>query len=106
MTERKPVTAEAVRASLETVIDPKMKINVVDLGTVVDVRIEEGRIEIDMTLTNPDEPTVGMLASEIEQTVRSTFDEIEHVEVGVVLDPPWTLARMSEKAKAKLGHDG
>jgi metal-sulfur cluster biosynthetic enzyme len=96
-------TPETVRTCLESVIDPEMGMNVIDLGTVYEVRVEGGRIEVDLTLTNPDSPRAGTIAGEVEQAVRTTFDEIADVEVGLVFDPPWSFDRLTEKGKALLG---
>ncbi len=100
------ITPERVRSCLESVIDPELGINIVDLGLIYGIRIGENRIEVDMTLTNPGCPMVGMIAAEVEQAVRAAFEEIDDVEVSLVFDPPWTLARLSEAAKESLGYEG
>ena len=96
-------TSEQVQASLKTVVDPEMGINIVDLGLVYGVRVVDNRIEIALTMTNPDRPTTGTMASEVEQTVRTAFEQIDDVEVSLVFQPPWTLDRLSEKAREALG---
>ncbi len=106
MTRDQRVTLETITACLKAVIDPELGINIVDLGLIYGVRVEGSRIEIDLTLTNPDGPMAGTLATEVEQVVRSTFEEIEDVEVGLVFDPPWTLERLSEEARTALGYTG
>jgi len=100
------VSPEQVRSCLESVIDPEMGINIVDLGLVYDVHVGENKIDVDMTLTNPGCPLAGMIAAEVEQAVRMAFEEIDDVEVSLVWDPPWTLERLSETAKQQLGYKG
>ncbi len=100
------ITPDAVRSCLRSVIDPELGINIVDLGLVYDVHVGENRIEVDMTLTNPGCPMVGMIAAEVEQAVRTAFEEMDDVEVSLVWDPPWTLERLSETAKQQLGYEG
>jgi len=102
MNEATRATPESVRDCLETVVDPEMGINIIDLGTVYDVRVEGGRIDVDLTMTNSDSPHAGALAGKVEQAIREAFEEIDDVEVGLVFDPPWTLERLSEKGRTLL----
>lgn len=106
MMKPKRIAPERVRACLESVIDPELGINVVDLGLIHDVQVEEDKIEVDMALTNPGCPTAGTIAAEVEQAVRTAFEEINDVEVSLVCDPPWSFDRLSETAKAQLGYEG
>lgn len=104
--EAKDVTPEAVRSCLKSVIDPDLRINIVDLGLVYAVHVAENRIDVDMTLTNPSCPLAGLIATEVEQAVRAAFEEIDDVEVSLVWDPPWTFERLSESAREQLGYEG
>jgi metal-sulfur cluster biosynthetic enzyme len=99
------ITPEQVRSCLESIIDPQWGISIVDLGLLYGIRAEENRIEIDITLTSPDDPKVGTIASEVEQAVRAAFEEIDDVEVGLVWDPPWTFERLTEKGRQALGYE-
>jgi metal-sulfur cluster biosynthetic enzyme len=96
-------TKDQVLTSLTSVIDPELGINVVDLGLIYEVIIESSKISIDMTLTTPGCPMAGMIAAEVEQRLRETFEGLD-VEVSLVWDPPWSLDRMSETAKQQLGY--
>ena len=100
------IAPEQVRSCLKSVIDPEMGINIVDLGLIYGIHVGENRIEVDMTLTNPQGPTGAVLASEVEQAVRMAFEAIDDVEVSLVWDPPWTFERLSEAAKQELGYEG
>ncbi len=97
------ITNEQVRSALENVIDPELGINVVDLGLIYNILIEEKKIAIDMTLTTPGCPLAGMLAGNVEQALREAFPDME-VEVSLVWDPPWSPEMLSEEAKAQLGY--
>jgi len=100
------VTPQRVRTCLRGVIDPELQINIVDLGLIYGIHVRANRIDIDMTLTNPASPMAGALAAEVEQAVRAAFEEIDDVEVSLVFDPPWTLGRLSKRAKKDLGYEG
>lgn len=96
-------SADEVRAVLrERVYDPELGINVVDLGLIYDVEVEEGRIVVDMTLTTPACPLAASLPAEVEQALRERFAGYD-VEVNLVWEPPWTPERMSAEAREMLG---
>ncbi len=97
------ITNEQVRSALENVIDPELGINVVDLGLIYNILIDEKKISIDMTLTTPGCPLAGMLAGNVEQALREAFPDME-VDVSLVWDPPWSPEMLSEEAKAQLGY--
>lgn len=97
------ITEEQVRKQLETVLDPELNISVVDLGLVYSVEIGDNKVKITMTLT-----TIGCpLFSLIEQEVKNSLQELginnDQVDLQLVFDPPWSMEKMSERAKAMLG---
>jgi metal-sulfur cluster biosynthetic enzyme len=93
---------EAALAALGDVWDPELGLDVVSLGLVYDVRAEDDRVEIDMTLTTPGCPVSEQLPAEAESTVRAALPGVE-VTVNVVWDPPWTPERLSPLALERLG---
>jgi metal-sulfur cluster biosynthetic enzyme len=98
-------TEDNVREALREVIDPELGINIVDLGLVYDVSVENGVADITHTLTSPGCP----LGPEIVANVRralSGFDDIEDVQVHIVFSPPWHPSMMSDDAKDELGYFG
>lgn len=97
------ITKDKVTSCLQNVIDPELGINVVDLGLIYNVLIDENKISVDMTLTTPGCPMAGMLAGSVEQAIRETFEEA-NVEVSLVWDPPWSPDRLSDAAKEQLGY--
>ena len=99
------ITVDQVRAALTDVIDPELGINVVDLGLIYNVQIDEKKISVDMTLTAPGCPLAGLLAGSVEQALREAFPNMD-VEVSLVWDPPWTPDMLSADAKAQLGYTG
>ncbi len=97
-----PTTDDVLAVLRDKVMDPELGVNIVDLGLVYNVEIDEGRISIDMTLTTPGCPLAGTLAAQAEQVLREAFAGYE-VEVNLVFDPPWSPDRMSEEARRMLG---
>jgi len=96
------LTKEEVLKVLKNVVDPEVGINIVDMGFIYGVDIEGDKVKIRMTLTTPSCPMHSMFVHEVENAVKSTFDNVE-VQVEMVFDPPWTPDKMSNEAKKKLG---
>ena len=88
--------------ALKGVIDPELGINVVDLGLVYGVEINEEVVRVEMTLTSPGCPLAGL----IDQMVKSAVGKlkgVERVELELVWDPPWIPAMMSEEVREEFG---
>ncbi len=103
-----PLAEDAVREQLKKVIDPELFVNIVDLGLVYVVNIDEPdangvhKVDIEMTLTSPMCPAGPQLVAECKQFA-GEMEEVGEVEVKVVMDPPWTPERMSDDARDELG---
>jgi len=94
---------EAVVASLKTVFDPEIPVNIYDLGLIYEINVlPEDVVEVVMTLTSPNCPVAGTLPGEVEQKVKSVSGVSDAV-VELVFDPPWGQDMMSEEAKLELG---
>jgi metal-sulfur cluster biosynthetic enzyme len=89
---------------LRNCYDPEIPINVVDLGLIYDVKVDDEVVRIKMTLTAPGCPMASFLADDVRTKVLAV-DNVKDVIVDVVWDPPWTPAMMSPEAKAKLGYE-
>jgi metal-sulfur cluster biosynthetic enzyme len=96
-------TEELVREALrDNVIDPEIGVNIVDLGLVYEVKVEDGTAEITMTLTTPMCP----LGPYIDSEVRSALEDVPGIsesKVNLVWTPPWDPSKMSDDAKLELG---
>jgi probable FeS assembly SUF system protein SufT len=100
---------QAVWDQLKTVFDPEIPVNIVELGLIYSCDIsdlEQGgkKIEIEMSLTAPGCGMSDVLKADVESKL-ARLPEVKEVHVSVVLDPPWSPARMSEVAKLQLGFD-
>lgn len=98
------ITEKAVRLKLSEVMDPELNISIVDLGLVYKIDLKPSKaVKITMTLT-----TIGCpLFSLIEQEIKSKLKELGYLEKNITFvltfDPPWSMDKMSERAKAMLG---
>lgn len=95
--------ADAVRKALRQVKDPEIGLNIIDLGLVYDVEVEEGEVHVKMTLTSPGCPVGGQIMSEADEVVRM-LDGVTGVEVELVWEPFWTPERIDPKVRSFLGH--
>jgi len=98
------VTKDEVIESLKNVYDPEIPVNVVDLGLIYDVQVDEGNIHVQMTLTAPGCGMGPMIAQQAEWAI-SEIEGVEDVEVEMTFDPPWTPDLISEDGKKFLGLD-
>ena len=89
--------------ALAGVYDPELYLDVVSLGLVYDVREEDGRLVVEMTMTTPGCPVSESLPEEARTAVRQATGDSIPVEVRVVWDPPWSPSMMDETAAAALG---
>ena len=86
---------------LKSVYDPEIPVDIYELGLIYDVRINEKKVSMDMTLTSPHCPVAESLPMEVKRSVEE-IPEIEEVEVKIVWDPPLDKTKMSESAKLEL----
>jgi FeS assembly SUF system protein len=92
----------AVVEALKSVYDPEIPVNIYELGLVYAVNItDDGKVDIEMTLTSPACPVAGSLPPEVEGKIRS-IPGVTDCKVRVVWDPPWGMHLMSEEAKLQL----
>ncbi len=88
--------------SLKVVHDPEIPINIVDLGLVYDVRVEDdGAVEVDMTLTTMGCPVQDMIQSDAELAVMRV-DGVSRVNVEIVWSPPWTMDKVTDDGRKQL----
>jgi metal-sulfur cluster biosynthetic enzyme len=101
-----PISEESILAALRQVRDPELMINIVDLGLIYGIGVDEadGRsnIHIMMTMTTPACPFGPELIREVKE-VLSGMEGVGKAEVQITLTPPWTPDRMTEEARDELG---
>ena len=96
------VHQEQVEQALRTIYDPEIPINLLDLGLIYGIDIDQTRVNIRMTLTAP---TCGMgpvLISDVKYRV-AKVPNVTAVAVELVFDPPWSCDMMTEEAQLEAG---
>jgi metal-sulfur cluster biosynthetic enzyme len=105
--EASPADASPVREqvydALRNVYDPELGINIVDLGLVYDVRVDEaGDVDIEYTLTTMGCP-IGPLIEDQMRALVANVPGVGEIRPEMVIRPPWSPEMMSEESKAALG---
>ena len=92
-----------ILGALENVIDPELGIDVVNLGLIYKVDLDdEGLCKVEMTLTSMGCPLGPQIIEQIKM-ILAEIPEIQETEVNIVWNPPWNKDMMSRYAKIALG---
>lgn len=93
---------DAVREALKSVIDPELGLNIVDLGLIYDLQIDEqNRAFVLMTFTTMGCPMGGTLVNGVYRALEP-FDFAD-IKVDITFNPPWSPAKMSAEGRQRLG---
>jgi metal-sulfur cluster biosynthetic enzyme len=95
-------TREEVLEMLRQVEDPELGMDIVDLGLLYEVEVENSTAKIIYSLTSMGCPAGPLIAQDIDSAARQV-EGIEDVELELTFDPPWTPEKMSDDAKFILG---
>ncbi len=103
------ITEKQIKEQLETVMDPELNINIVDLGLIYEIKVLKVRgvlkVQIVMTLTNPGCPMWGLFEKQIQKALTKLPGvEVGDIEIELTFDPPWTMERVNKKARAEFGY--
>ena len=97
------ITKEQVYDAIRNVIDPEVGFNVVDMGLIYDVDIDdENNVHVKMTLSTRGCPLHQMMQQWVKEAVEK-LPGVGEVTVEIVWDPPWNITMASEEVKKALG---
>lgn len=97
-----PVTEDQVRLALRRVKDPELNLNIVDLGLVYAIRVDGGKVEVDVSLTSPGCPSGPEILKAAEDEVKAA-EGVQETVVNLIWSPPWTPERIEPRVRAYLG---
>ena len=95
-------TKQELLEVLRQVEDPELGMDIVDLGLLYEVDVEDSTAKITYSLTSLGCPAGPLIAQDIDSAARQV-EGIEDVELELTFDPPWTPDKMSDDAKFILG---
>ncbi len=93
---------DKIIAELKTIYDPEIPVNIYDLGLIYNLKEENGKLDVEMTLTAPGCPVADDIVAEIKEKLE-LLDEISEAVINLVFDPPWSMEMLTEEAKLELG---
>lgn len=94
---------DSIMGALENVIDPELGIDIVNLGLVYHVDMDDdGLVKVDMTLTSMGCPMGPQIIDQVK-TALGELPEVKDIEVNIVWNPVWSKDMMSRYAKIALG---
>lgn len=100
----KKITKVQVIKALKKVIDPELNISIVDLGLVYTVVFEKDKtVHITMTLTTIGCPLFSLIEQDVRDKIKALGVAENKIRIDLLFDPPWSIEKMSESAKAILG---
>jgi metal-sulfur cluster biosynthetic enzyme len=96
------LSVEQIRDALRSVIDPELGYNIVDIGLIYDIEIEDGHARILLTTTTPGCPATNYIRQAVEDCA-AAVPGVASVDIVMTWLPPWSPDRMSDDAKAHCG---
>jgi len=98
-------TSDEVFQELKQVFDPEIPVNIVDLGLVYDIEVQDdGNCKVTMSLTSQNCPEARAIPENVKKRVNAMAG-IEGTEVEIVWEPQWSPQRISAEGRAILGID-
>jgi len=96
------VNVEHVRDSLKKCMDPEVPLSIVDLGLIYGINVTENNdVNIKMTMTTKGCPLHETMVDDVKRYAKKVSG-VNNVDVEIVWDPPWTMDKMSDTAKAMM----
>ena len=99
----KSISQEQVYSVLRKCMDPEIPVNIVDLGLIYGVNINDSNdVDIEMTMTTRGCPLHDTLVSDVKRYI-GKINGVGNINVSIVWDPPWNIERMEPSVREKLG---
>jgi metal-sulfur cluster biosynthetic enzyme len=96
------ITEKQVRDALKGVKDPELNLDLVVLGLVYDIDVEEDAVKARISLTSPLCPVAGQIVEDAKKAIEGV-EGVTSAEVELTFDPPWTPERMNPLIRSSLG---
>jgi len=96
------VEEKVIRDALKKVKDPELNLDLVTLGLVYDIQVEQSAVKAIISLTTPMCPAADQIVDEARLAI-AKVEGVEKAEVQLTFDPPWTPERISPLIRSSLG---
>ena len=96
------VSTEQIKNSLKQCMDPEVPLSIVDMGLIYGIDVSDNNdVNIKMTMTTKGCPLHDTMVDDVTRYAKKV-PGVNNVQVDIVWDPPWSMDRMSDEAKAKM----
>ncbi len=97
------IQEDVIRETLRTIMDPELGVNIVDLGLIYGIDVNDGNVTVRMTLTSPACPLGAVIQAQVHQAL-TKVPWVKDPRVELVWSPRWDPRQMaSEDARMELG---
>ena len=96
------VTEKDVRRALRKVKDPELNLDLVVLGLVYDIEVQETYVKATISLTSPFCPVAGQIIEDAKAAIEAV-EGVDAADVELTFQPPWTPERIDPRVRAYLG---
>jgi metal-sulfur cluster biosynthetic enzyme len=101
--EGPPELLPVIARSLQGVVDPEVAMSIVDVGLIYGVKVADGRVDVELTMTSAACPVADVIIEDVEFQLDQALPQALKIHVELVWEPPWTAERMSARARAFMG---
>ena len=96
------VNPDQIRDSLMQCMDPEVPLSIVDMGLIYGIDVADNNdVNIKMTMTTQGCPLHETMVDDVKRYTKKVSG-VNSVNVDIVWDPPWTMDKMSDEAKAMM----
>ncbi|MDP2088849.1 MAG: metal-sulfur cluster assembly factor [Flavobacteriaceae bacterium] len=89
--------------SLKSVIDPELMVNIVDLGMIYNIKVNNSThlIEVEMTLTSKGCPLGDVIMQHATEVLKAQYPAFSS-SINIVWEPSWNPSFITEEGKQQL----
>lgn len=94
---------DPIRQALTRVVDPEVAMSIVDVGLIYGVEVADDKVHVKVTMTSAACPVADVILEDMERELDKVAPPHMVVQLELVWDPPWTMDRMSDRARRFMG---
>lgn len=96
------VEREEVLKALKRIYDPEIPVDVVNLGLVYELLVDDGKVMVKMTTTASGCPVGDYLVAQVKLAIER-LEGVKEIDVELIYDPPWQESMITEEGRRMLG---
>jgi metal-sulfur cluster biosynthetic enzyme len=82
--------------------DPELNLDIVVLGLVYDIDVNDDHVHVTMSLTSPMCPAAGQIVEDAKKAIEE-LDDVSSADVELTFEPPWSPERIDPLIRSSLG---